>query len=118
MDKRPDGRTLESFGTWAAGMQCDLAGSDVSACRVTSDSDGNASMYAPSRPQTLALLLMAHEIDPGVDLCDVARAAYDDGAIGDTLWDWGFGSGGWWKGSGQMMQSLIFGVGLYDTCAD
>ena len=23
---------------------------------------------------------------------------------------------GWWKGAAQMMQSLVFGVGGYDTC--
>ncbi|HEX9734503.1 MAG TPA: hypothetical protein VGG06_21235 [Thermoanaerobaculia bacterium] len=25
---------------------------------------------------------------------------------------------GWWKGSAQMVQPMVFGVGGYDVCAD
>ncbi|MEZ4443915.1 MAG: hypothetical protein R3B72_32880 [Polyangiaceae bacterium] len=48
----------------------------------------------------------------------LAKAAFDDpglyGGIDDNVTVGG--GAGWWKGAAQMMQSLVFGVGGYDTC--
>lgn len=123
LDTAPDGAIATGLGsTWAAGLECDLAPGGVSACAVSPDGEGNTSVYLPTRPQMLALMLIGHDLDPsvgGAGLCDVYRAAYDAPAIHQAaVWTWFHEGAGYWKGSNQALQSLVFGVGLYDTCAD
>ncbi|HEX6201334.1 MAG TPA: hypothetical protein VF150_13805, partial [Thermoanaerobaculia bacterium] len=118
LPKRADGVALDVAGDWAAGMDCALnaAGTAVTSCVPAPDSDGNLGMYAPTRPHTVAVLLMAQELDPSLGLCDVARAAYDDPALAAGWGDFLGNDSGWWKGAAQMLQSMVFGVGLYDEC--
>ena len=71
----------------------------------------------PNKAQQVALFLIAHSLDPDLNLCGVARAALDDPALSSFWSDYALDVG-WTKGSAQMMQSVVFGVGLYDTCAD
>ena len=60
--------------------------------------------------------MIAHSLDPELNLCAVARDALDQPALPSFWEDYGIDAG-WTKGSAQMMQSVVFGVGLYDTCA-
>ena len=118
LEKQADGESLVAQGDWAAAMECDLTagGTEVDSCQPSPDSDNNFFMYAPTLPHTAALLLMAHELDPGIELCEIVQEVYEDP---DLFAGWGEFLGnesGWWKGAAQMMQSVVFGVGLYDTC--
>lgn len=120
MEKQADGRSLLVDGGWASSLECNLTanGTDVLDCVRGLDSDGNRNMYGFNKPHTLALLLMAHELDPAIGLCRVVRQAYDDPAL-PAFWQENLGNQpGWWKASAQMMQSMIFGVGLYDVCRE
>ncbi len=120
------GGALDTAGDWAAALDCQLSadGRSVVACQASPDSDLMTAMSAHTKPHTAAMLLLGHEVDPGVDLCGVARAALDTPGFGGLPTDanagWNgvghFNQAGWWKGSSQMMQSMIFAVGIYDTC--
>ena len=61
----------------------------------------------------VALLLMAHDIDPSVNLRTVARQAFDAPEL-PSMWDDFRSDAGYWKGAAQMLQGMVFGVGLYD----
>ena len=118
MEKQPDGTSILVTGGWASRMECTLSagGTEVANCTRGLDSDGNRNMYDFNKPHTVALLLMAHDLDPAVGLCAVAKQAYDNAALAQ-MWNSNLANDAdWWKGSAQMMQSMIFGVGLYDTC--
>jgi hypothetical protein len=99
-------------------MSCQLTGDGASivSCRAEEDSDGQLSMWAPVKPHTAALLLMSDELDPTNGLCELTREAYDDSGLTDGWWEYRSNGSGWWKGASQMMQSMVFGVGLYETC--
>jgi len=118
MDKQPDGRSILVTGGWASRPECTLSASGTEIVGFTRglDSDGLRDMYDFNKPQTLALLLIAHSLDPSVNLCSAAKQAYDHPAMADYLNSTISNEAGWWKGADQAMQSLIFGVGLYDTC--
>jgi hypothetical protein len=118
LPKQADGVSLAVGGSWAAGMDCALsgAGTAVASCAAAPDSDGNLGMYNPTKPHTVAVLLMAQAHDGSLGLCDVARAAYDDPALAAGWQEFLGNDSGWWKGAAQMVQSMAFGVGLYDTC--
>jgi hypothetical protein len=118
LQKQADGVSLVANGNWAAGMRYTLSQdrTQVLAGTPAQDSDGNFFMYNPTRPHTAALLLMAHELDPTTGLCAIVKATYDD-PVHTAGWSEFMGNGsGWWKGSAQMMQNMVFGVGLYDIC--
>ena len=118
LEKQPDGVSILVTGGWASRMECSLTagGTEIVNCTRGLDSDGNTNLYEFNKPHTVALLLMAHDLDPTVNLCGVAKQAYDHPAMAQ-MWNSNLANeAGWWKGSAQMMQSMIFGVGLYDTC--
>lgn len=118
LPKEADGVTLDVDGEWAAAMDCDLnaEGTAVTSCAAAPDSDGNLGMYAPTKPHTVAILLMGQAVDPSLGLCDVARAAYDEPALAEGWQDFLGNDSGWWKGAAQMLQAMAFGVGVYDEC--
>ena len=108
--------------------QLDLTGTQVMNCEAELDSDGNTDMWAYNKPHTAALLYLGNELDSndiyyGVGFCNIMQTLYDTVGFTGTpgsngLWDGvqHFNQAGWWKGSAQMMQSMIFAVGNYDTC--
>jgi hypothetical protein len=119
MAKLGNGVDVDPEGDWADGLRCTLngAGTAVASCVAEPDSDGNLAMYRYNKPHTVALLLMAHEIDPTVGLCGIGRNAYDTPSLPSMLGDaQHFNQAGWWKAVAQMMQSLPYGIGIYDTC--
>ncbi|HUG86017.1 MAG TPA: DUF11 domain-containing protein, partial [Euzebya sp.] len=111
------------FGDWAAALLCNLGdGTAVVSCEAASDGESET-MYAYNQVASVALLLMAHDVDPSVDLCLAGRAAFDDPALTGGPDDGGamatvshFNQAGWWKAVSQMMQGVAFGVGLNDVC--
>ena len=114
------------FGDWAAALDCQLGngGTTVTSCVPASDGDG-IYQYSHNQPATVALLFQAHELDPSLDFCGIARAAYDDPALTGGPGEGGafggvghFIEAGWWKGVAQMMQGVTFGLGGYDVCVD
>ena len=115
---------LVPFGDWASILDCtmDPGGTTLVSC-VTADDGGPLFMLNQNQPHTVALLLMAHDIDPAVGLCEVSRTAYDDPDLTGSPGDGGtfdvvghFNQAGWWKGVAQMLQGVHFGLGIYDTC--
>ncbi|MCP4659916.1 MAG: hypothetical protein GY856_31315 [bacterium] len=116
--KLADGVSLDVGADWAALLDCNLTagGTEVTGCSWVATGDGN--MMWHNKPHTVALMLMAHELDPSIGLCSVSRAALDDPSI-TVGWDDHLGNDpGWWKGAAQMMQAMVFGVGIYDECSD
>jgi hypothetical protein len=121
MEKLPGGVAIDPEGDWAPALACTLnaAGTSVASCAPSPDGDGNLAMYRYNKPHTAALLLLAHEIDPTIAMCERLRDVYDAPGFAQMLGDVGhFDQAGWWKGAAQMMQGLAFGIGVYDTCAD
>ncbi|MEM9557853.1 MAG: hypothetical protein AAGC60_26585 [Acidobacteriota bacterium] len=116
----------DGSGCWWPRMECTLSADQgqILGCQAARDSDNSLSMFAHTRPHTVALLLMAHEIEPGLGVCTVAREVYDidtfTGHPDDGQGNWNgvghFVPVGWWKGTAQMMQSIAFAVGIADTC--
>ena len=121
---------INPFSGWWTRMFCqqDPSGTQVMTCAVETDSDGNTDMWAYNKPHTAALLYLGNALDTndfyyGADLCTIMKTLYD--TVGFTglpgsngLWDGvqHFNQAGWWKGTAQMMQSMVFAVGNYDTC--
>lgn len=124
LPQRPDG-SLDPLGNWAAALDCQLAadGRSVVACQAAPDSDLMTAMGSHTRPHTVAMLLLGHEADPAVGLCQVSRQVLAEPGFGgqpnsNGSWDGvgHFNQAGWWKGVSQMLQSTVFAVGLADTC--
>ena len=107
-------------GDWAARLDCQLAtgGNAVVNCLPGRDSDNQLFMYRSNKPHTAAVLLMAHELDPSLALCTIVKDALDDPDLTDGWQEVVSNDSGWWKGAAQVMQSMVFGVGIYDTCSD
>lgn len=79
----------------------------------------NAWKYQSYRPDVAAMVLMSHELDPNLGMCDSVKAIYDDPDFLLPFWSNYIGNdAGWWKGSAQMMQGMVFGIGVYNTCSD
>ncbi|MDA8016837.1 MAG: hypothetical protein MPN21_05245 [Thermoanaerobaculia bacterium] len=117
MDKLADGTTIDVNGVFAVLLDCDLTGDrrDIVGCTRVANGDGIA-VLLPIYPNAVATLLMAHELDPSLGLCSIARSALET-MNPPTLWDdFMGGAAGWWKGSAQMMNGMAFGVGIYETC--
>ncbi len=118
---------IDTGGNWAAALDCmlDAGGTNVISCVASPDSDGSVILPGYNKAHTAALLLISDELDSSMGLCQRVRAAYDDndlsGAPTDFNARWNdvghFNQAGWWKGSSQMLQGMVFGVGLYDSCA-
>ena len=79
---------------------------------------GGEPTYFENTPHTLALLLVAHQLDPSIGLCAIARAAMDEVTAARALDGYLSEGAGWFKGSSQVFQGLVFGVGAYEICAD
>lgn len=116
---KSDATNVDVGGDWATVMDCQLNAdrTDVVSCTFV-EIEGSIGMFEHNKPQTLALLLMSHGLDASNGLCAVAKNALDQEALYGALHDYAdrAGGGGWWKGSAQMMQSVVFAVGGYDTC--
>ena len=120
LPKLGNGTSIDVVGDWAARLECDLTGggTTVTDCVLATDSDNNTAMFVATKPHTAALLLMAQELDPTIGMCQIVRDAYDAMDL-PLLWsDFNGDNTGWWKGAAQMMQGMVFGVGVYESCAD
>jgi hypothetical protein len=124
LEQNPDG-TLVPLGSWSSITDCDFdaTGTSITQCITAIDEGITQDQLLQNHAHTAALLFVAHDIDPSVDLCAVAKAAFDDPALtggpGDNMGLAAvghFNSAGWWKGVSQMLQGLAVGVGLYDVC--
>ena len=58
------------------------------------------------------------ELDPSIGLCQISKDALDALASADAFSGYLANSAGWFKGSAQMMQGMVFAVGGYEGCAD
>jgi hypothetical protein len=117
--KLPDGTNVNVVGDWAPLLLSTLVGGTQVVGAVWLDPDpgtpGDENMFGYNKAHTVAQMLMAHEINTNVNLKGVGKAAFDDPALMNFLQENMVNSAGWWKGANQMMQGLIFGVGLYET---
>lgn len=119
IDRLGDGVSIDPDGVMAAGMVCTLTNGrqDVATCQRATDGDGNVSVFDPIRPSSVFLLLLAHDLDPTIELCAVARAGLEALDPPSRWAAWITTGSGWWKGSAQMMQGATVGVGAYERCA-
>ncbi len=69
----------------------------------------------PNKPHSAVQFLLAHSINPALNLCDVASTALDEQFMLDA-WDDYQNLGGWLKGPAEIMQGMAFGIGIFDTC--
>ncbi len=126
MDQRPGGGP-DAAGDWAYALGCGLTngGTQVGTCTRRDTGDGLA-MYAANKPHTVALGLIGTGIDPQAGLCSTSRRLLDELFAGldplanpyGPLDGFADGTGGWWKGSSQAAQMLVYAVAGYDRCAD
>ena len=82
------------------------------------DPDPGSELLGHNKPHTVGQLLRAHELDPTIGLCQIAKDALDNPDITLGWGDHHFNQAGWWKGVSQQMQALALTVGIYDTCQD
>jgi hypothetical protein len=117
MAKLANGTDIDWGNGWAALMECTLTngGTQVGACTWLNNGDG-IDMLFPNKPHTLAMLMIAHDLDPSVNLCGVAKTVLDDPDFYGSWLCFTGNDSGWWKGAGQMLQGMVFVVGLYDEC--
>ncbi|CAM2005142.1 PKD domain-containing protein [Acanthopleuribacter pedis] len=114
-----EGQPININGDWAPMMDCTLNAEGTAVVNCTPFQVDDAWMYQQNRPHTAAMLLTAHELDPSISMCEAVRAIYDDPNFLPSFWDGYIGNdSGWWKGAAQMMQGMVFGIGVYDTCSD
>ena len=128
---RINGTDIDPFGQWWTRLFCQLdgTGSQVLSCQSAQDSDGNLNMWTFNKPHTAALLYLGEALDQsgaiygGPAFCQMMQNLYDTPGFTGTpgsngLWSdvQHFNQAGWWKGSAQMMQSMVFAVGAYDVC--
>jgi len=119
MAKLGDGVSIDANGNWAALLDCPLTNGDttVGTCTWVATNDG-PNLLSHNKFQTASLLLMAHELEPGIGSCELVKAIMDDASLINMWLDPHFNQAGWWKGVDQAVQGGIFGIGLYDTCED
>jgi hypothetical protein len=108
--------------TSRVGLPAQTRRTEVTAAEWMPDSDQRTNVMAFTRPHTLAVLLMAEELrerrgEPALGIRNAARAALEsEGML--TNWNENLmnqpNQPGWWKGSAQMMNSMIFGVGALE----
>jgi hypothetical protein len=114
--KLGDGTNMNVAADWAYTLQSQLgAGGSVVTNAFAVDTGDGLVMYGYNKPHSVALMLMAHELNTNVNLKGVGKAAFDNPALMAMLQECMVNNAGWWKGADQMMQGLVFGVGLYDT---
>ncbi len=112
-------QSIDVSGVWAEALTCTLSSdfANVQTCTPTATEQGN--LYFENRPHTLALLFMAEELQPDAALCTLARRALDETFPGPDPFGFisDYARGGWWKGSAQVVQALMFAPGGYQRCA-
>ena len=115
--KQGDGVSIDVGGDWEGGLDCTLTAdrTDVVSCAGWVGEDPT---FFENRPHTVALLLAAQELDPTLGLCQISRDALADLVTADALGGYVGEDQGWWKGSSQMMQALIFALGGDEGCFD
>ncbi|MEM9300893.1 MAG: hypothetical protein AAGE01_02210 [Pseudomonadota bacterium] len=114
----PAGGAPQPFAEWAALQSCSIVGNEVDACERFDNGDG-VDIIFQNRPHTLSLGMLAHWLDPTVDLCEQSRTLLDQlfdgterfGPLSDYLGE----DSGWYKGAAQVVQMLVYAVGLYET---
>ena len=124
MDQRPGGGP-DANGDWAYALGCNLVagGDQVGTCQRFDTGDGLA-MFRPNKPHTVALGLMGDAVQTTPGLCETSRRLLDELFAGldpvsnpfGPLADFADASGGWWKGSSQAAQSLVFAIAPYASC--
>ncbi|MCP5116215.1 MAG: hypothetical protein GY953_35760, partial [bacterium] len=117
MPRLVDGVSIATGPDWPGGMDCTLTPDrlDVVSCAGWTGADPT---FFENKPHTVSLLLMAHQLDPTIGLCQVAKDALDQLVTDDAFAGYLSNDAGWWKGTAQMMQGMVFGVGGYDVCSD
>jgi len=118
MDKLPDGVGIAPIGDWASLIRYTLnpARTEVLQAEWLPDSDQRLDVMAFVRPHTLAILLMAEDLQQkrgGAPLGILEPAATALASEG-MLANWNenlMNNPGWWKGSAQMMNSMVFSLG-------
>jgi hypothetical protein len=126
MDQRPAGGP-DAAGDWAYALGCNLTdgGTQIGTCMRRDTGDGLA-MYIANKPHTVALGLIGTGLDPSAGLCQTSRRLLDELFANldpvsnpyGPLAGFSDGTGGWWKGSSQAAQMLVFAIGGYANCAD
>jgi hypothetical protein len=125
MNQRPAGGP-DAAGDWAYALSCSLVsgGGQVGACQRRDTGDGLA-MFRPNKPHTVALGLIGNAIQRTPGLCETSRRLLDKLFVGldpvtnpfGPLADFADQAGGWWKGSSQAAQMLVFAIHPYANCA-
>ncbi len=115
--KLGDGISIATDPDWPGGMDCILT-ADRSGIVSCAGWEGDDPTFFENKPHTVSLLLMAHELDPAIGLCQIARDALDQLAADDAFSGNLSNDAGWWKGAAQMMQAMVFAAGGYDVCSD
>jgi hypothetical protein len=90
------------------------------------DTGDGLAMYIANKPHTVALGLIGTGLDPSAGLCQTSRRLLDELFANldpvsnpyGPLAGFSDGTGGWWKGSSQAAQMLVFAIGGYANCAD
>lgn len=112
-----DGVSIDIAQAWPNGMECTLTG-DGSAIVNCANWAGGDPTFFENYAHTMTLLLMAHQLDPSLGYCQIARTVLDQLATARSLDSYVGVGAGWFKGASQVHQGLVLGIGGYETCSD
>ena len=106
------------YGDWLQQMVCTFSSAgELQSCRAFPEGDDIP--YNQERPSHLSALLMAHELDPSINFCNVARTVLQQ-AVQTSFYDADDGyftrGAGWWKGAAQVLREVVHGIGIAETC--
>ena len=114
----PVGQSPSAFSEWGALLTCAISADSPTNCQRFDTGDG-VDIIFQNRPHTLSLGMLAHWLDPSTDLCAVSKQLLDtqfDGSLPNgPLSDYLGQDSGWFKGAAQVVQQLVYAVGLYDS---
>lgn len=85
LPKKGDGVTIDLDQDWPGGMDCTLTGDRNAVVSCAGWGPPDDPTFWENRPHTVALLLMAHELDPSIGLCEVSKDALDALVTADAL---------------------------------
>lgn len=112
------GVEINPRGDWFNALRCSFSngGTSVASCSGQRFTENIYELHH-TMPMTLSTMLVAHELNPSVNLCGpVGRALLPAVSQGSEFFTFFDQETGWTKGPSQIMKLVAYGVGIAETC--
>ena len=102
-------------GNWDIRIRCDFNNGLRTNCQGFTGPQDDI-VLEQEVPLHLSVMLMAHQLDPSINLCVPARDSFPSALLlPDFLGNYLEGPG-WWKGAAQSMRDVVHGIAIADAC--